>query len=238
MLTKHYEQRDISLGVEQPIPEKSSLEAGPLSKIKPFMTITVEWKKPLGTELFQTLKAHFKDTLMDIDEAVVQVFGASKDTIGRGVEIAIKGGYGADVQTKSIFVFFKGARSESDIHVQSFETPDSLLKNKEWLAHHLKKAKVEYETTFESLTPNRTAFCPRGILSFFTRDILSFLSSSIILFIIAGVDLFQNNRLTPTGSASLLSGIVAFSLWILSSSLVYLRKRKTYVLELGGSIRL
>ncbi len=103
---------------EQSVPEKSGFELGllPPNKTKPFMTITIEWKKnPKGT--FQILEKYFKDTLVNVDEAMLQVFGGGKDVLGRGVEIAIKGGYGADASTKSVFLFFKGAGTESDIHI-------------------------------------------------------------------------------------------------------------------------
>lgn len=220
---------------EQSLPEKSRFDTDllPPNKTKPFMTITVEWKED-SRETFRVLGKHFKDTLVNVNDAVLQVFGSGKDVLGRGVEIAIKGGYGSNLSSKSIFLFFKGAGKESDIHIQGFETPENLLKNKEWLIHHLKKARVKYCTNHESLTPNKSDFYPRGILDFFGKDILSFLSSSILLVVFFAVDLLQNHTITSYGFSSLFAGIVVFLLWVIVTLSIYIRKRKTYVFELKG----
>jgi len=198
--------------------------------MNPFLNIGIEWKKPESS--FENLKSYFKNYLMDKSEAVNRIFGTGDRSVLNTIEMVIRGGHAAEPSEKSIFIFFKRCGSESELHIQGFGTVQELIEDRDWLCHHLKKAKTKYKIVHESLRPGKSAFKPRGIFSFFKGDVLSFLSSSILLLIMALVNYFQNKGLTKEGLSNLYASIIVFTVWLLGTLITYLRKRKKYVLEL------
>lgn len=204
----------------------------PPVRTKPFINVNIEWENGSDSS-FTVLKKYFRNSLVDdITQAVAQIFGTEAATVVDDVEMAISGGYAAEKPEKTIFVFFKGYGSESEIHIQGFETVRNLIRDKEWLMRHLNKAKTKHKIVNESMRPGKSTFRPRSVISFFKKDLLAFLSSSILLFVAASLDLLINGKLTQSGLISLYSSIAAFVLWAIVSGAAYLLKRKTYVLEL------
>jgi len=198
---------------------------------KPYLNVNIQWKEEPENS-FRNLKAYFKNYLIDKSEAVYRIFGTKEEAILNMIEMVIIGGYAAEPSEKSIFIFFKRCGSESEVHIQGFGAVRDVIRDRDWLYCHLKKAKTKYKIIHESLRPGKSTFEPRGILSFFKKDILSFLSSSILLFVIASIDYIQSGELTQTGLSNLCAAFIVFIFWLLGTFIVYLRKRKTYVLEL------
>ncbi|HML01841.1 MAG TPA: hypothetical protein VK487_00540 [Candidatus Bathyarchaeia archaeon] len=193
---------------------------------KPSLSLSVKCTKD-GKSDFDKLKKHFENYLENPIQALESVYGIADPEVTKSVELAVRWGFGE----KSIFIFFKPLGSNFHVHLQGFGSVKSLIKDRDWLRQQFKDAGTKCNICDESLNV-KASFTPRRILSFFVKDFFSFLLPTLVFLVLSLVSYLWSKEITGEVLNSLYVSAITFGLWVAGTIYLYLRGRKTYVLEL------
>lgn len=198
---------------------------------KPSIVLSFKCDGDLG-DCFEKLREHFRSHVLPNTSALTEVYGVSDPEVERIVEMAATWGLN---ESRSTFIFFKPVGSTFQIHVQGFGAVKTLMGNRDWLEEQVreagKKTGIKLKVVDESLNA-RASFKPRKLVSFFGKEMFLFLFPFIVFLAGYALYYYSTKQMTNDALYNVYVSLATLILWGVGTGYMYLRKRKTFVLEL------